>query len=48
MVEARKSEEIGMKRGRVLVNLPPSKQLDLIAEGLPILMKSADDLLAAS
>jgi hypothetical protein len=48
MVEARKSEEIGMKRGRVLANLPQPKQLDLIAEGLPILMKSASDLLAAS
>lgn len=37
-----------MKRARVLPNLPQSKQLDVIAEGLPILMKSAGELLAAS
>ena len=48
MVEAKKSDDIGMKRGRVLTNLSQPKQLDLIAEGLPVLMKSASDLLAAS
>ena len=48
MVEAKKSDDIGMKRGRVLPNLPQPKQLDVIAEGLPILMKSAGDLLGAS
>ena len=48
MVEAKKSDDIGMKRGRVLPNLPQPKQFDVIAEGLPILMKSAGDLLAAS
>ncbi len=48
MVEAKKSDNIGMKRGRVLSNLSQPKQLDVIAEGLPILMKSAGDLLAAS
>jgi hypothetical protein len=48
MAEAKKSDDIGMKRGRVLPNLPQSKQLDVIAEGLPILMKSAGDLLNAS
>lgn len=48
MAEAKKSDDIGMKRGRVLPNLPQSKQLDVIAEGLPILMKSVGDLQAAS
>ena len=48
MAEAKKSNDIGMKRGRVLTNLPQRKQLEVIAEGLPILMKSACDLLAAS
>ena len=48
MAEAKKSGDIGMKRGRVLPNLPQPKQLDVIAEGLPILMKSAGDLLEAS
>ena len=48
MADAKKSDDIGMKRGRVLSNLPQAKQLDVIAEGLPILMKSAGDLLAAS
>jgi len=48
MAEAKKSDDIGMKRRRVLPNLPQPKQLDVIAEGLPILMKSAGDLLSAS
>ena len=48
MAEAQKSEDIGMKRGRVLAQLTPAQQLDLIAEGLPILLKSADELLAAA
>jgi hypothetical protein len=48
MAEARKSGDIGMKKGRVLMNLPQPAQLDVIAEGFPILMKSAGDLLAAS
>jgi hypothetical protein len=48
MLEAKKSDDIEMRRGRILPNLSQPKQLDLIAEGLPILMKSAGDLLAAS
>jgi hypothetical protein len=48
MVVAKKSADIGMKRGRTLANLPQAQQLDVIAEGLPILMKSADNLLEAS
>lgn len=48
MVEAKKSEDIGMKRGKVLCNLSHSGQLDIIAEGLPILMRSAGELLEAS
>ncbi|WP_114859719.1 hypothetical protein [Azospirillum brasilense] len=47
-MEAKKSDDIGMRRGRILPNLPQTKQLDVIAEGLPVLMKSAEDLLAAS
>ncbi|MER9592987.1 hypothetical protein NKI94_30200 [Mesorhizobium australicum] len=48
MPEAQKSSDIGMRRGRVIANMSADKQLDLIAEGLPILMKSATDLLNAS
>ena len=48
MVEARKSNHIGMRRGRVLASFSQTKQLDLIAEGLPILMDSVGDLLSAS
>ena len=48
MAEPKKSEDIGMKRGRTLGQLTPSRQLDIIAEGLPILFKSADDLLQAA
>jgi len=48
MVVPNKSADIGMRRGRVLANLPQTQQLNVIAEGLPILMNSADGLLAAS
>ena len=47
-MEIKKSNDIGMKRGRVLSVLPSAKLLDVIAEGLPILMKSAGEYLAAS
>ena len=48
MAEPKKSSDIGMKRGRLIATLSQAKQLDLIAEGLPILMNSAGDLLEAS
>lgn len=48
MAEALKSEDIGMKRGRVLAQLTPARQLDIVAEGLPILLKSADELMTAA
>jgi len=48
MAEALKSQDIGMKRGRVLAQLSHARQLDIIAEGLPILLKSADELLTAA
>ena len=48
MVRVKKSDGIGMKRGRVLSNLGQPEQLDLIAEGFPLLMKSAGELLGAS
>lgn len=37
-----------MRRGRVLAQLAPARQLDIIAEGLPVLLKSADELMAAA
>ena len=48
MAEAKKSNQIGMRGGRILANLPQQEQLDIIANGFPILMKSAGDLLSAS
>jgi hypothetical protein len=48
MVEAKKSKDIGMKRAWVLTQMPADVQLDVIAEGLPILMASADELLKAA
>lgn len=48
MVAARKSSDIGMRRGSALAQLSASRRLDVISEGLPILLKSADDLLNAS
>lgn len=48
MAEAQKSTEIGMRRGRILSSLSQSRQLDIIAEGMPILFKSAGELLDAS
>jgi hypothetical protein len=48
MAEPLKSEDIGLKRGRVLAQLTPARQLDIIAEGLPILLKSADELMVAA
>jgi len=48
MAEAQKSSDIGMRRGRVIANLSLERQLDFIAEGLPILMRSAGNLLAAA
>lgn len=48
MAEATKSDDIGMKRGRVIGQLTPAEQLDIVAEGLPILLKCADELLTAA
>ena len=41
-------KHIGMKRAHALANLSADKQFDLIAEGLPILMDSAANLLKAA
>lgn len=41
-------KHIGMKRAHALANLNAEKQFDLIAEGLPILMNSAGNLLKAA
>lgn len=48
MSEVRNVKHIGMQRAHALANLSARKQLDLIAEGLPILMQSASSLLEAS
>lgn len=48
MTEIRSANDIGMKGLRILANVPDKERFDIIAEGLPILMKSADDLLLAS
>jgi hypothetical protein len=48
MSEVSKSAEIGLRRGRVIANLSQSEQLDLIAEGMPVLLASAEELFAAS
>lgn len=42
-----KAADIGMKQLRTLSNLPMAKRLDLIAEGLPILRRSAEELFEA-
>jgi hypothetical protein len=48
MAGAKKSSDIGMKGGFALSNLPQPTQLNVIAEGLPILMRSADSLMTAA
>lgn len=48
MILPQKSSDIGMKRGRILSGISQPRQLDIIAEGLPILLKSAAETLAAS
>lgn len=48
MVEIKKAADIGMRAVRVLANMPQAQRLDFIAEGLPILMKSADELFDAA
>lgn len=48
MVEIRSADDIGMKGLRILANVPERERFDIIAKGLPILMKSAEDLLLAA
>lgn len=48
MAEATKADDIGMKRGRAIGQLTPDRQLYIIAEGLPLLFNSADELLTAA
>lgn len=48
MQEVQSIKNIGMRRARALANLNPEKQFDLIAEGLPVLMQSANSLYEAS
>lgn len=42
------SSNVGMKQARVLASLSRERQFELIAEGLPLLLGSASDLLRAS
>ncbi|MFV1543639.1 hypothetical protein VW041_01530 [Phaeobacter sp. JH204A] len=48
MSEVQNIRHIGMRRAHALSNLSVDEQLDLIADGLPILMQSAGGLLEAS
>ena len=48
MTEISSANDIGMKGLRILANVHDNERFDIIAEGLPILMKSAEDLLLAS
>ena len=48
MRQVQNIKHIGMKRAHALANLSTEKQFDLIAEGLPILMNSAANLLKAA
>ncbi|MBO9547073.1 hypothetical protein [Caulobacter sp.] len=43
-----KSIDIGMRQLRALANMPPKQRWNVIAEGLPILLTSAEALYAAS
>lgn len=43
-----KSIDIGMRQLRALANMPPEQRWSIIAEGLPILLSSAESLYAAS
>jgi len=43
-----KSIDIGMRQLRALANMPPEQRWAVIAEGLPILLTSAENLYAAS
>ncbi|MBL4799525.1 MAG: AbiV family abortive infection protein [Oleispira sp.] len=48
MPEVQNVRHIGMRRAHAMANLTADEQLNLIAEGLPILMQSAGSLLEAS
>ncbi|MEJ6398517.1 hypothetical protein [Yoonia sp. 208BN28-4] len=48
MPEVQSARHIGMRRAHALANMTEQQQLDLIAEGLPVLMNSAGSLLDAS
>ncbi len=48
MQEVHSIKQIGMRRAHGLANLPSEKQLDLVAEGLPVLMRSAHGLFDAA
>lgn len=42
------SNRIGMRRGCVIANMTAPRTLDIISEGLPILLRSADELVSAT
>jgi len=48
MNDTRKSEDIGLRQGYRLCNMPADKRLKFIAEGLPVILESARSLYNAS
>ncbi len=48
MADTRKSDDIGLRQGFRLCNMPADKRLKFIADGLPIILESARSLIKAS
>jgi hypothetical protein len=48
MAKTKKVTDIGMKKARLICNMPSDQRLEFIAEGLPILFASAKSLATAS
>ena len=47
-IKVQKSADIGLRQARIVANLSLDERFGLIAEGLPIILHSAQDLIAAS
>jgi hypothetical protein len=47
-IKVQKSADIGLRQARIIANLSRDERFALIAEGLPIILRSAQDLVAAS
>jgi hypothetical protein len=48
MPHVTRSSDIGLKRGRLICNMPHDDRLEFIAEGLPMLLDSAKSLVEES